>query len=160
MSLRLCWLTLSAGCSVLMHGASGAYLPELGPSPVRFRASPIFVATVAMLPPLRRDDSPREEESPKPPPPTEFASVAPIELFGPPAPVVSTNPTLVEPAESQLSATTPAESEARLTPQMFVEFFKGIAPMTNAAPALPIGSFTPPQPPPSAPSSSATYRSN
>ena len=157
---RLGRLTLLAGCAVVINSASGAYLPKLGPSPLRFHATPSFTATVAMLPPLRMDDaaSPTNAAMVSPatnPPPAE--NLVPL---GPPPAEESANIGATNAAVQPVSAQPPVVLDAtqRITPQMLVDFFKPVPDGTNAAPVMaPYGSFTPPQWLP--PSSSATYKS-
>lgn len=155
MSVKLCWLTLVAGCSCTLHGASGAYLPELGPSPLRFRLRPALVATVAMLPPLRMTDAP--------PMTNDMASVAATnELLT----VVSEplGPVWPGPAgTNDVPATTtsgapgvPTQQPSVVTPQMLADFFRNAGGATNPPPPSATGTFTPPP----APASSATYKSN
>jgi hypothetical protein len=153
-------LTLLAGCAVVINGASGAYLPKLGPSPLRFSAPPSFTPTVAMLPPLRMDDSALLTNAAILNLATNVPPAENVEPFGPPPPAESINIGATNATAQTLSAQPPVvlDPTQRITPQMLVDFFKPVLDGTNAAPVTaPYGSFTPPQWVP--PSSSATYRS-
>lgn len=153
---------LLAGCAVVLNSAFGAYLPQLGPSPLRFRPLPTFTATVAMFLPLRMDDAtlptnaeivnpatnspPMESLEPLGPPPN--AEIAALGATNSAAPAASDPPPVV------------LDGPVRITPQMLVDFFKPVLNGTNAAPVTaPGGPFMPPQPQPPSPSS-ATYKSN
>lgn len=150
---------LLAGCAVVINSAFGTYLPELGPSSLRFRPSPAFPALATLFPPLRMDDSPSPAnvvsvDLATNPPPAES-----LEPLGPPPPaesivVISVTNSVVPPFPVILP-----DATTRITPQMLVDFFKLAPNGTNeAAMTSPPGSFTPPQLLP--PSSTATYRSN
>jgi hypothetical protein len=147
--IKSCWLVLIAACFAVSPGAQGAYLPELGPSPLRFRAPAGFVARV-VLPPLQMMDAivvtNAVASTPTNPPPVE-----PLAFVGP-------SP-LETPSISKLTAgSTPivaAEQALVMTPQMLVEFFKNVGAGTNLPPVSIVGVFTPPAPP----FSSATYKS-
>ena len=155
-------LTLLAGCC-LAQSMDAAYLPGIGPAPLRFQIRPAFVATVSMLPPLQmlepavpseaRDvnatvasvdvDAPTTPTAPAPSPDTIQSSEA-----------VAVTPPLQAPAEP--APTVPAAPV--ITPQMLIEFFKPVG-RTNSAEAVVVsGAFLPPQPPPAPTSSAATYR--
>jgi len=144
------WAALLA---VMASSACGAYLPQVGPAPLRFRSPPVVLATVVTLPP--------------PLPPAETISTNEIQAAVPGAPpavaLENTEPlglwwfetNLLEHAQAAPPALPPpAEAPgATITPQMLAEFFKPVALGTNTPLVLP-AAFVPPQ----APSSSATYK--
>lgn len=156
MSVKLCWLILVAGCSPVVNGSSGAYLPALGPSPLRFRAPPVLVTATVTLPPLRMTDpvpqiatNPAESVSTNLPPAdwSEFLeSIWPLTAL-----TNVTGPPLTGPTVSVM----PTAQPTVVTPQMLIDFFRNAGAGTNPPPAAAVGVFTPP-----APASSATYRSN
>ncbi len=153
---------LLAGCAAVINSAFGAYLPQLGPSPLRFCPLPVFVATVAMFPPLRRDDpvSPLNAEVVNTA--TNLPPAENLEPLGPPAPVPAEGVAIggADTATQAAAGQPPVALDRTLTitPQMLVDFFKPVLNGTNAVPMMaPAGSFAPPLP---TPSSSATYNSN
>jgi hypothetical protein len=156
---RLGRCTLLAGFAVAVNSAFGAYLPQLGPSPLRFCPSPSFTATVAIFPALRIDDSASPTNSGTVSLATNIPPAESLEPLGPPAPppaesaALGATNSVTELASAQPPVILP-DGTPRITPQMLVDFFKPVLNGTNAVPVIaPPGTFTPP-------SSSATYKSN
>ena len=141
--------------------ADSAYLPSVGPAPLRFATPPVVKTATVQLPPLITIE-------PRPAPAAEVAVPAPALPPAPePAPPVA-NPTgpVVEPLPSVPVPYDPVVSNGvevvrqdteNLTPQMFMKFFTG-RPATNSSGMTIIAPmpFMPPAPP--APSSTATYQ--
>jgi hypothetical protein len=151
---------LLAVCAVVVNSASGAYLPHLGPSPLRFESQSPFVATMAMFPALRLDDSASPTNAGSMNSATNLPPAEDGEPLGPPRPAESTAVDATSSIARVASIQPPVviDGTLRVTPQMLVDFFKPMQNGTNATTvASPGGSFTPPQ---LLPSSSATYRSN
>jgi hypothetical protein len=158
--ISLCGIAVLLGCAVLDMDA--AYLPTIGPSPLRFQQSPRPVIAATMLLPLG-------VTAPVPSTNAPVESMAVIastpEPLGPFLPEAVDRepfaPQTISTNSVSESETTISESPAKLdptgviTPQMLVDFFKPFPGGTNAndSAASP-GSFIPPLP-----SSAATYKS-
>lgn len=153
---------LLAGCAVVLNSAFGAYLPQLGPSPLRFRPLPTFTATVAMFLPLRMDDPALPTNAEVVNSTTNSPPAASVEPLGTPPTAESAALGATNSAAQPASEPPPVvlDGSVRITPQMLVGFFKPVLNGTNAAPVTaPGGPFMPPQPQTPSPSS-ATYKSN
>ncbi len=139
-------------------GSPKAYLPVLGPAPLRVSFPPAVTRT-AQLPPLAMFDPPPLPEpvppdattnqlvelgppAPPPPPPAPTA-------YGPPPPEAATS-LVFDPA---LGAAPP---EAIVTPQMLVQFFKPVG-SNYLGGTWSVPMFVPPSPP-ATKSSTATYQ--
>lgn len=162
---------LLVGCAVMFNSASDAYLPQIGPSPLRFRPKSAVLSIVPFsFPPLIDPANPATNNQSKgsnpPPLPVEDSKPEP---FGPSLPEESST---LNDTNSDSSVATPApvlpNNSLRITPQMLLEYFLPIPGETNARLQLaPAGTFLPPEievpefgPPQPAPASSAIYRSN
>jgi hypothetical protein len=160
LTLKQAGIALFAWSAVGINGAIGAYLPALGPAPLRFQSPPAFVATVSMLPPLRSAEA--EVLEPEPAVTNEAAAAEPP-VVQPAAPAVSAERknTLAEAVPPVESAPPPPPVEIPatpiVTPQMLIEYFRPSATGTNAGTSVIIpGAFLPPQSAPPS-SSAATY---
>lgn len=155
------------GIVVLLIGGAGlsnaeaAYLPAIGPSPVRFQQWSANTCAVTMLPPLKLENSILSTNVAAAIPSIDVTA-EPFESF-----VAGLDMQLGRFAPENTSTNTAAETiiaespvklsaEGIITPQMLVDFFKPADGGTNALPATssPVY-FIPPLP-----NSSAAYRSN
>lgn len=136
--------------------AAAAYLPLVGPGPLRFErpARPPKVAPPVPTenPPATTAEATAEPAPPPPPPPMEppagIPNTAPatLEIGPPPAPTPTNQTVRAAPPAAQ---GTSAATEPEITPQMLVQYFKMPPPAagTNTAGVvvtLPL--FQPPQP--------------
>ena len=135
------YFTLLAGvlAGVLVAGkAQTAYLPTVGPAPLRFRADYKPVVHIKLPPP-----TPTGQSGASAPTPT-----APL-VVGVPVPATQTNQTVVQPPAVVESP----RPDGVVSPQMLLKYFSR---STNAADANAPLNFTPP-PQPEPPSSRAEY---
>lgn len=157
---KFCWFVLSVGCAIFTDGAGGAYLPHLGPSPVRFQTAAPAKAIAPTLPPLRMDDTILVPTNAVADPATNYPPIETLEPLGPTWPGAASLTPAATPTNFMAAPTTQPlvaiEGSPAITPQMLADFFQQHPVGTNAAAVSPwAGSFVPPSPP----SSSATYRS-
>lgn len=155
-----------AGMAQAAEGLS-AYLPKVGPAPLRFRPPPRSVAplalpALAMADPAPSASAPRAQPTPGPSP-----LQPPTEVAGPPADFVDTLladaispvPDPVVPMLPQ-DPTPAAAPPPNITPQMLVKFFNqqpGASNRVRGEFLVAPGFFTPATPPGSGHSSTATY---
>lgn len=144
-------------------GACAAYLPDRGPSALRFQAAPLLCAFT--LPPLRMTDVVTGDSQPASPPAAE--SISPSDWHAPLTPgaelsIVSEEAWKSDGTNGLRSSPAPAESisienanAAAIASQRIVELFKRVSTNTSVNVAVPAGFIPPSQP--SLPPSSATY---
>ncbi len=131
--------------------AGSAYLPNVGPIPLRFRALPLLSTNLASLPaPLPPDSTKMEDNGIDAGEAPQAASIPP--LAGPNA--NASHAEIMEVSSAPAPAAVPA-LEPVISPQMLIQFFH---PSTNGAPAVmgaPVG-FLPPSPTAAAPAAKAS----
>jgi hypothetical protein len=144
--------------------ALAAYLPLVGPGPLRYERTARAPKTPVSVPPEATASAPGEapspspSPSPNPPAPPTAPPTATVEP--PPAPPTNSLPAVVEPspappasptnqAVQAVSPPVQESAEPEITPQMLVQYFKMPAPTagTNAAGVIvTVPLFQPPQP--------------
>ena len=172
-----CAGVLALGIFTSRHAFAGAYLADVGPTPLRYQ-TPKSPAKIIRLPPLATEEEPVSTNAavsvsvPASAPPASPAPAVRLVSSSPgprivPPPTAATNVSNAtetagpataaneQPADSQPDASS-ANDLLGITPQMVVEYFKPAQSPTNAPGAsvyVPVG-FTPPAPA-SAPSKAA-----
>jgi len=135
----------------------GGYLPQTGPSPLKFQDTPMRFDPAAVLPPLKMSDQPSRTNT------TAVSQSSTnlndgFEVLSPaePEPQTTTVSSSVNPSPIPDLLSNPPQGNGEVTPQLLLRYFnKSGSQETLVTPQIP---FTPP-PPLSLRGSSATYSS-
>ena len=166
MVMQLFWLhrpgvVLMVMLSMICPQVSGeAYLPVVGPVPLRFETAAVHVRTFSWIPPVAVKPAAPAQTNPPP----KFVAIPDKIARAVPLLTAKTNET-IPPLPENLSTNSTVETHSAndllvVTPEMLVDYFKPGTVATNQTPVralAPVGFMPPPSV--ASPSSEAIYRS-